>query len=119
MQLYTGNFLTGQAPNDVGKGGKSYYVRSAVCLRDAGLPGLTEQDELPHDNAQTRAVVYVHDRLQVLAEVSCSAALKALSCGRRGIGSSGAPGERCPSLADYVRGRRPPGRRIMLMLPTL
>ena len=72
MQLYTGNFLTGQAPNDVGKGGKSYYVRSAVCLRDAGLPGLTEQDELPHDNAQTRAVVHVHDRLQVLAEISGS-----------------------------------------------
>jgi len=26
---------------------------------------------------------------------------------------------RCLSVADYVRGRRPPGRRIMLMLPTL
>src|SRR5215470_6453449 len=104
MQLYTGNFLTGQAANDVGKGGKSYYVRSAVCLRDAGLPGLTEQDELPHDNAQTIAVVHVHDRLQVLVEASCSAALKALSCGRCGIVSSGASGERCLGLADYVRG---------------
>src|SRR5215510_9727291 len=26
---------------------------------------------------------------------------------------------RCLRMADYVRGRRPPGRRIMLMLPTL
>ena len=25
----------------------------------------------------------------------------------------------CLRMADYVRGRRPPGRRIMLMLPTL
>jgi Zinc-binding dehydrogenase len=28
-----------------------------------------------------------------------------------GIGSSGVPGGRCPSLADSVRGRGPPGRR--------
>ena len=38
MQLYTGNFLTGQSPNDVGKGGKSYPVRSAVCLETQHFP---------------------------------------------------------------------------------
>ena len=38
MQLYTGNFLTGKAPNDVGKGGKPYPVRSAVCLETQHFP---------------------------------------------------------------------------------
>jgi aldose 1-epimerase len=47
MQLYTGNFLTGQAPNDVGKGGKSYHVRSAVCLETQHFPDSPNKTNFP------------------------------------------------------------------------
>jgi aldose 1-epimerase len=47
MQLYTGNFLTGQAPNDVGKGGKSYPVRSAVCLETQHFPDSPNKPGFP------------------------------------------------------------------------
>jgi len=47
MQLYTGNFLTGQAPNDVGKGGKSYPVRSAVCLETQHFPDSPNKPSFP------------------------------------------------------------------------
>jgi len=47
MQLYTGNFLTGQSPNDVGKGGKSYPVRSAVCLETQHFPDSPNKPSFP------------------------------------------------------------------------
>src|SRR5262250_1923567 len=47
LQLYTGNFLTGQAPNDVGKGGKSYHVRSAVCLETQHFPDSPNKTNFP------------------------------------------------------------------------
>ena len=47
IQLYTGNFLTGQSPNDVGKGGKSYPVRSAVCLETQHFPDSPNKPSFP------------------------------------------------------------------------
>ena len=47
MQLYTGNFLTGKAPNDVGKGGKPYPVRSAVCLETQHFPDSPNKPTFP------------------------------------------------------------------------
>jgi len=47
MQLYTGNFLTGKAPNDVGKGGKPYPVRSAVCLETQHFPDSPNKASFP------------------------------------------------------------------------
>src|SRR2546430_12768721 len=38
MQLYTGNFNTGKPPADVGKGGKPYNFREAVCLETQHFP---------------------------------------------------------------------------------
>jgi len=46
MQLYTGNFLTGQGP-DIGKGGKSYPVRSAVCLETQHFPDSPNKPSFP------------------------------------------------------------------------
>jgi aldose 1-epimerase len=47
IQLYTGNFLNGQAPNDIGKGGKSYPVRSAVCLETQHFPDSPNKPSFP------------------------------------------------------------------------
>jgi aldose 1-epimerase len=47
MQLYTGNFLTGKAPNDLGKGGKPYPVRSAVCLETQHFPDSPNKASFP------------------------------------------------------------------------
>ncbi|OLB96767.1 MAG: hypothetical protein AUH30_11820 [Candidatus Rokubacteria bacterium 13_1_40CM_68_15] len=47
MQLYTGNFLTGKAPNDVGKGGKTYNVREAVCLETQHFPDSPNKPSFP------------------------------------------------------------------------
>jgi aldose 1-epimerase len=47
MQLYTGNFLTGKGPNDVGKGRKTYPVRSAVCLETQHFPDSPNQASFP------------------------------------------------------------------------
>jgi aldose 1-epimerase len=47
IQLYTGNFLTGKAPNDVGKGGKPYSVRSAVCLETQHFPDSPNKASFP------------------------------------------------------------------------
>jgi len=47
IQLYTGNFLTGQAPNDVGKGGKPYHVRTAVCLETQHFPDSPNKTNFP------------------------------------------------------------------------
>ena len=46
MQLYTGNFLTGKDV-DIGKGGKVYGVRSAVCLEAQHFPDSPNQASFP------------------------------------------------------------------------
>jgi len=47
MQLYTGNFLTGKAPNDLGKGGKPYPGRGAVCLETQHFPDSPNKASFP------------------------------------------------------------------------
>ncbi len=47
MQLYTGNFQTGKAPNDVGKGGKPYNFREAVCLETQHFPDSPNEPSFP------------------------------------------------------------------------
>ena len=47
IQLYTGNFNTGKAPNDVGKGGKPYNFREAVCLETQHFPDSPNKASFP------------------------------------------------------------------------
>src|SRR5262245_52925805 len=47
MQLYTGNFNTGKPPADVGKGGKPYNFREAVCLETQHFPDSPNKPNFP------------------------------------------------------------------------
>jgi len=47
MQLYTGNFQTGKAPADIGKGGKPYNFREAVCLETQHFPDSPNKANFP------------------------------------------------------------------------
>jgi aldose 1-epimerase len=38
MQLYSGNFLEGKVPRDVGKGGAVYAFRTGFCLEPQHFP---------------------------------------------------------------------------------
>jgi len=46
LQVYTGNFLTGK-DNDIGKGGKPYPVRSAICLETQHFPNSPNEPGFP------------------------------------------------------------------------
>ncbi len=46
MQFYSGNFLTGK-DSDIGKGGKPYTRRSAVCLETQHFPDSPNRPEFP------------------------------------------------------------------------
>ncbi|MCH7919419.1 MAG: galactose mutarotase [Planctomycetes bacterium] len=46
LQVYTGNFLTGEG-TDIGKGGKAYGPRSALCLESQHFPDSPNQPEFP------------------------------------------------------------------------
>ena len=46
MQVYSGNFLTG-AGSDIGKGGKPYPVRSAICLETQHFPDSPNHPHFP------------------------------------------------------------------------
>ncbi|MFC1760673.1 aldose epimerase family protein [Planctomycetota bacterium] len=46
LQVYTGNFLTGTG-TDIGKGGKAYGPRSAVCLETQHFPDSPNQSQFP------------------------------------------------------------------------
>ncbi len=46
IQLYSGNFLTGK-DNDIGKGGKPYGVRTAVCLETQHFPNSPNEPAFP------------------------------------------------------------------------
>lgn len=48
VQFYSGNFLEGKAPRDVGKGGVVYKFRSAFCLEASHYP-----DSVNHPNFPT------------------------------------------------------------------
>jgi aldose 1-epimerase len=47
MQVYTGNFLAGKAPLDLGKGGKLYGVREAICLETQHFPDSPNRANFP------------------------------------------------------------------------
>jgi aldose 1-epimerase len=46
LQVYSGNFLTGKDP-DIGKGGKPYPVRSAICLETQHFPDSPNHTDFP------------------------------------------------------------------------
>jgi aldose 1-epimerase len=46
LQVYSGNFLTGK-DIDIGKGGKSYSARSAVCLETQHFPDSPNHEHFP------------------------------------------------------------------------
>ncbi|HZP77343.1 MAG TPA: aldose epimerase family protein [Pseudolabrys sp.] len=47
LQLYSGNNLAGEVPRDVGKGGRVYRSRDAVCLEAQRLPDSPNQPGFP------------------------------------------------------------------------
>jgi aldose 1-epimerase len=47
MQVYSGNFLEGKAPRDVGKGGAIYGFRSGLCLEPSHFPDSVNRPEFP------------------------------------------------------------------------
>ncbi|PWC31897.1 aldose epimerase family protein [Azospirillum sp. TSO22-1] len=47
LQLYTGNFLEGKAPRDVGKGGTLYTRHSAFCLEPSHFPNAVNLPAFP------------------------------------------------------------------------
>lgn len=47
VQLYTGNFLEGKTPRDVGKGGVLYTRHSAFCLEPSRFPNAVNRPEFP------------------------------------------------------------------------
>ena len=47
MQFYSGNFLEGKAPRDLGKGGTLYVHRSAFCLEPQQYPDAPNHPNFP------------------------------------------------------------------------
>ena len=47
VQFYSGNFLEGKAPRDVGKDGVVYQFRSAFCLEPSHFPDSVNHPEFP------------------------------------------------------------------------
>jgi len=47
VQFYSGNFLDGSAPRDVGKGGAVFKFRSAFCLEASHYPDAVNHPEFP------------------------------------------------------------------------
>ncbi len=47
LQVYSGNFLTGKPPMDVGKGGKPYGFRSAFAMETQHFPDSPNKDNFP------------------------------------------------------------------------
>jgi len=47
MQLYSGNFLQGKVPRDVGKGGAVYTFRSGLCLEPQHFPDSPNKPSFP------------------------------------------------------------------------
>lgn len=47
MEVYSGNFLEGKVPRDVGKGGKVYNFRDAYCLETQHFPDSPNKANFP------------------------------------------------------------------------
>jgi len=47
LQVYTGNFLEGKTPRDVGKGGTLYTKHSAFCLEPSHFPNAVNRPAFP------------------------------------------------------------------------
>jgi len=47
MQVYSGNFLEGKAPRDVGKGGAVYALRTGFCLEPSHFPDSPNKPNFP------------------------------------------------------------------------
>jgi aldose 1-epimerase len=47
LQVYSGNFLEGKAPRDIGKKGAVYGFRSAFCLEPSHFPDSVNRPEFP------------------------------------------------------------------------
>jgi len=47
LQVYSGNFLTGKAPMDIGKGGKPYIYRGAFAMETQHFPDSPNKDNFP------------------------------------------------------------------------
>jgi aldose 1-epimerase len=47
LQVYSGNFLEGKQPRDVGKGGTVYAFRTGFCLEPSHFPNSVNQPEFP------------------------------------------------------------------------
>ena len=47
IQVYSGNFLEGKQPRDVGKGGTVYAFRTGFCLEPSHFPNSVNQPEFP------------------------------------------------------------------------
>jgi len=52
VQFYSGNFLDGSAPRDVGKGGAVFKFRSAFCLEASHYPDSVNHPEFPTTTLQ-------------------------------------------------------------------
>jgi len=52
LQFYSGNFLEGKTPRDVGKGGTLYVFRSAFCLEPQGYPDAPNHPNFPSTELQ-------------------------------------------------------------------
>jgi galactose mutarotase-like enzyme len=52
LQFYSGNFLNG---TDIGKGGKRYEYRTAICLEAQHFPDSPNQPNFPFNYAESRA----------------------------------------------------------------
>jgi aldose 1-epimerase len=47
LQVYSGNFLEGKTPRDVGKGGKLYAIRTGFCLEPQHFPDSVNKPNFP------------------------------------------------------------------------
>ena len=47
LVFFSGNNFTGEAPRDVGKGGKVYHVRAGLCLEPGKFPDTPNQPNFP------------------------------------------------------------------------
>lgn len=52
VQLYSGNFLEGKAPRDIGKGATPYVFRSAFCLEPSRFPDSVNHAAFPTTELQ-------------------------------------------------------------------
>jgi aldose 1-epimerase len=47
LHVYSGNFLEGNEPRDVGKGGAVYAIRTGFCLEPSPFPDSPNKPDFP------------------------------------------------------------------------